>query len=128
MKENDDNIEDDNQNKKIDQDYVDKNNQIYPQDTNPNMIKNINISQDKYNLISENTEFDENIYFSNYFSVFRKIEFNEQISQENHPYIMSREILYSYFEDKWQGAGTVRKWRNEILEDWAERWKCLKED
>ena len=100
MKENDDNIEDDNQNKKIDQDYVDKNNQIYPQDTNPNMIKNINISQDKYNLISENTEFDENIYFSNYFSVFRKIEFNEQISQEYHPYIMSREFLYSYFEDK----------------------------
>ena len=32
-----------------------------------------------------------------------------------------------YFEDKWQGAGTVRKWRKEILEDWAERWKCLRE-
>ena len=32
------------------------------------------------------------------------------------------------FEDKWQGAGTVRKWRKEILEDWAERWKCLREE
>lgn len=31
-----------------------------------------------------------------------------------------------FFEDKWQGAGTVRKWREEILEDWAERWKCLR--
>lgn len=32
------------------------------------------------------------------------------------------------FEDKWQGAGTVRKWRKEILEDWAERWKCLRKE
>jgi len=32
------------------------------------------------------------------------------------------------FEDKWQGAGSVRKWRKEILEDWAERWKCLKKE
>ena len=32
------------------------------------------------------------------------------------------------FEDKWQGAGSVRKWRKEILEDWAERWKCLRKE
>ena len=32
-----------------------------------------------------------------------------------------------FFEDKWQGAGTVRKWRKEILEDWKERWNCLRE-
>ena len=31
------------------------------------------------------------------------------------------------FEDNWQGCRTVRKWRNEILEDWAQRWKCLKQ-
>ena len=34
----------------------------------------------------------------------------------------------SFFEEKWQGPGTIRKWRNEILEDWAERWKCLKKE
>ena len=32
------------------------------------------------------------------------------------------------FEDKWQGAGAIRKWREEILEDWTQRWKCLKND
>lgn len=32
------------------------------------------------------------------------------------------------FEDKWQGAATIRKWRKEILEDWAKRWRCLKEE
>ncbi|MBQ2392615.1 MAG: DUF1593 domain-containing protein [Alistipes sp.] len=30
------------------------------------------------------------------------------------------------FEGKWQGAVTVRKWREAVLEDWAERWQVLK--
>ena len=30
------------------------------------------------------------------------------------------------FEGKWQGAVTVRKWRKEVLDDWAERWQVLK--
>lgn len=30
------------------------------------------------------------------------------------------------FEDKWQGAATVRKWRKEVLEDWATRFAVLK--
>lgn len=30
------------------------------------------------------------------------------------------------FEGKWQGAATVRKWRKEVLDDWAERWQVLK--
>ena len=30
------------------------------------------------------------------------------------------------FEGKWQGAVTVRKWRKEVLADWAERWQVLK--
>jgi len=68
----------------------------------PNLDINNNIPepQDKLNLLNKNTEFDEIIYFSNYFSVFRKIEFTDPISQESTPYIMSREFLYSYFEDK----------------------------
>ena len=31
-----------------------------------------------------------------------------------------------FFEGKWQGAVTVRKWRKEVLDDWAERWQVLK--
>lgn len=34
----------------------------------------------------------------------------------------------SFYEDKWQGAKTQRKWRSEILEDWAKRWSWLKND
>ena len=30
------------------------------------------------------------------------------------------------YEGKWQGAKTQRKWRQEILEDWAKRWTWLK--
>ena len=71
-----------------------------PEISNPNQNKIQNISHDKYNLLNVNTEFDEIIYFSNYCSVFRKIEFQNPISQNFHPYIMSREFLYSYFEDK----------------------------
>lgn len=29
------------------------------------------------------------------------------------------------FEGKWQGATTVRKWRKEVLDDWALRWQVL---
>ncbi len=31
------------------------------------------------------------------------------------------------FEGKWQGAATVRKWRQAVLDDWTERWNKLKE-
>ena len=30
------------------------------------------------------------------------------------------------YEGKWQGAKTQRKWRKDILEDWANRWSWLK--
>ena len=32
----------------------------------------------------------------------------------------------SDYEGKWQGAKTQRKWRQDILEDWAQRWQWLK--
>ena len=115
MEENKDNIENDSQNNKIIEKAMEENDEnniqkdiipkdtnlnIIPQDSNPNEIKEANDTQDKYNLLNLNKEFDEIIYFSNYFSVFRKIEFANPISHEYHPYIISREFLYSYFEDK----------------------------
>ena len=30
------------------------------------------------------------------------------------------------FEGVWQGSKTVSKWRNDVLDDWAERWSWLK--
>lgn len=33
----------------------------------------------------------------------------------------------SLFRDKWQGAATVEKWREDVLSDWAERWNWLKD-
>ena len=33
----------------------------------------------------------------------------------------------TFYEGKWQGAKTQRKWRQAILEDWAQRWSWLKE-
>lgn len=32
----------------------------------------------------------------------------------------------TFYEGKWQGAKTQRKWRKDILEDWARRWDWLK--
>ena len=32
----------------------------------------------------------------------------------------------SLYEGKWQGAKTTRRWRQEVLEDWARRWGWLK--
>ena len=31
------------------------------------------------------------------------------------------------FDGPWQGVKTVSKWRNEVLDDWAERWEWLSE-
>lgn len=33
----------------------------------------------------------------------------------------------SLYEGKWQGAKTTRRWRQAVLEDWAERWRWLTE-
>lgn len=32
---------------------------------------------------------------------------------------------YSKQNGKWQGAGTLACWRNDIIKDWAERFKCV---
>ena len=83
--------------------------------SNLDNINNINEPQDKLSLLNKNTEFDEIIYFSNYFSVFRKIEFSDPISPESTPYIMSREFLYSYFEDKRIIKTTSQETKTQVL-------------
>ena len=56
--------------------------------------------QKNLQLYETNSEFDENLYFNHYFSVFRKIEFSTDTISNEIPYIMSREFLFSYFEDR----------------------------
>lgn len=34
----------------------------------------------------------------------------------------------TFYEGKWQGAKTQRKWRKDILEDWAHRWYWLEKE
>ena len=53
-----------------------------------------------YDLHETNDEFDENIYFNHYYLAQRKMEIEPVITGKVFPYIMSREFLYSYFEDK----------------------------
>ncbi len=53
-----------------------------------------------YELHEKNTEFDENIYFNHYYLAQRQMEVEPVITGKVFPYIMSREFLYSYFEDK----------------------------
>ena len=86
-----------------------------PHNSNPNIFQNQNFMQEKNNLLNLNTDFDEIIYFSNYCSVFRKIEFQNPISQDFHPYLITREFVYSYFEDKRIIKTTSQQTKTQII-------------
>ena len=51
-------------------------------------------------LTEINTEFSENIYFSHFYLAQRELDFEPKPSGEVIPYMMSRDFLYSLFEDK----------------------------
>ena len=59
---------------------------------------NKDLKKNQINLLEKNVDFDENIYFNHYFSVFGRLDFENPINERTIPYIMSREFLYSYFE------------------------------
>ena len=71
--------------------------------------------KNKYNLMEINKEFDEILYFNNYFSVFRKIEFENPINENSIPYLITREFNYSYFEDKRIIKSTSQETKNQII-------------
>jgi len=52
----------------------------------------------KVNLLEKNVDFDENIYFNHYYSVFTKLEYESPIIDKYIPFLMSSEFKYSYFE------------------------------
>ena len=51
-------------------------------------------------LNEQNEEFDENLHFNHYYLAQRQMDLEPVITGRVFPYIMSREFLYSYFEDK----------------------------
>lgn len=88
--ENDENKEDNegNENKIIEEDNKDK------EDLNKNEeLKLLDLNE-------QNEEFDENLHFNHYYLAQRQMDLEPIITGNAFPYIMSREFLYSYFEDK----------------------------
>ena len=54
----------------------------------------------KDTILELNREFDETIYFNHHYTAFRKLTVEKPISQTTIPFLMIREFLFSYFEEK----------------------------
>ena len=54
----------------------------------------------KDTILELNQEFDETIYFNHHYTAFRKLKVEKPISQTTVPFLMIREFLFSYFEEK----------------------------
>jgi len=85
--------------------------EIINPNSNPNKEKNIIISpknliqksevKNNFDELNEiNKEFTENIYFTHFYLAQMELDFESKPSGEVIPYMMSRDFLYSYFEDK----------------------------
>ena len=114
MKEKENDEIDKNENKEINIINEDKNKISQESEHQKEEIPNSK-KKNKYNLMELNIEFDEILYFNNYFSVFRKIEFENPITQNSFPYLVSREFNYSYFEDKRIIKSTSQETKNQII-------------
>ena len=79
--------------------------------TNSNKLEEENIiiennnqkekEEEKFEELQEiNTEFQENIYFNHFYLAQRQMDFEAKPTGDVIPYMMSRDYLYSYFEDK----------------------------
>ena len=85
--------------------------EIINPNSNPNKEKKIIISpknliqksevKNNFDELNEiNKEFTENIYFTHFYLAQMELDFESKPSGEVIPYMMSRDFLYSYFEDK----------------------------
>ena len=101
MKEKDENEEDINKNS-IEKEENEKEEEEKEENENIQNEEDENkIEPIKYKELEEpNSEFDENIFFNHYYLAQREMEVEPIITGKVFPYIMSREFLYSYFEDK----------------------------
>ena len=112
MKENEDQMENEEEEEEIntntnkkekenkkEEDIKEKNN-INEEEDNTKKEENKIEDMKLYDLKEENNEFDENIYFNHYYLAQRVMAIEPKINGRAIPYIMSREFLYSCFEDK----------------------------
>ena len=66
-------------------------------------------------LVEVNTEFNENIYFNHFYLAQRELDFEPKPIGDVIPYMMSRDFLYSYFEDKKNYKNSVNETYPQIL-------------
>ena len=104
MKENEEN--DDEEINNIQKEDEERENKEKEEEEKNEKKENLNKEENKIeelkllDLMEKNTEFDEIIYFNHYYLAQRKMELEPIITGKQIPYMMSREFLYSYFEDK----------------------------
>ena len=70
---------------------------LTPQNDLPMIKKSKSFSETIFEL---NKEFDESIYFNQHYTALRKLNVEKPISQTTIPFLMVREFLFSYFEEK----------------------------
>ena len=70
---------------------------LNPQTDAPVIKKSKSFSETIFEL---NKEFDESIYFNHHYTALRKLSVEKPISQTTIPFLMVKEFLFSYFEEK----------------------------
>ena len=89
------------------------------EEVNQILIEKIPEEKEKENNIEElfeiNTEFNENIYFTHFYLAQRQMDFEPKATGQVFPYMMSRDFLYSYFEDKKNYKNAVNETYSQIL-------------
>ena len=70
---------------------------LTPQKDMPMITRSKSFTEKIFEL---NKEYDENIYFTHHYTAFRKLSVEKPISQTTIPFLMTREFLFSYFEEK----------------------------
>ena len=85
-----------------------------------NIIKNLKEEKKEEenefdSLIELNTEFNENIYFNHFYVAHRELDFEPKPIGDVIPYMMSRDFLYSYFEDKKNYKNSINETYPQIL-------------
>ena len=82
------------------------------------IIEKIKEEKEKNNfdeLQEINTEFSENIYFTHFYLAQRQMDFEAKPYGEVIPYLMSRDYLYSLFEDKKNYKNSINETYPQIL-------------
>ena len=70
---------------------------LTPQNGMPTIKKAKTFSETIFEL---NKEFDESIYFNHHYTALRKLSVEKPISSVTIPFLMDKEFLFSYFEEK----------------------------